>query len=154
MRCLILGGVLGIVACSETPPELVPAAMIEADGIPASLTGVAGDPELGETLFVTRDRGHCVLCHVVTSLDAEFQGDVGPTLDGVGDRLTAPQLRLRIADYQIIRPGTLMPSYYRLHDLYQVGTEYKDESVLTAQEVEDLVAYLGTLTESGRDNDG
>lgn len=153
MRHLIWGLAIALVSCSEAQPELISAAMIEADGVPSSLTGVAGDADRGKILFVARDGGHCVLCHAVAPLDAEFQGDVGPALDGVGDRLTSAQLRLRIADYQIIRPGTLMPSYYRNHDLYQVGEEYKDGPILTAQEVEDLVAYLGTLTESGRDND-
>ena len=154
MRYLISGIALGFVACSGAGPALISSDMIEADGIPMALTSVAGDPERGERLFVARDRGHCVLCHAVAPLDAEFQGDVGPALDGVGTRLTAAQLRLRIADYQIIRPGTLMPSYYRNHDLYQVGESYQDEPILTAQNVEDLVAYLGTLKESGRGNDG
>jgi sulfur-oxidizing protein SoxX len=149
MRCLILGLALGLVACSESEPELISAGMVEADGIPSALTEAAGDPDRGKITFVSREGGHCVLCHGVASLDAEFQGDVGPALDAVGDRLSAAQLRLRIADYQIIRPGTLMPSYYRNHDLYQVGAAYKDGPILTAQEVEDLVAYLATLTESG-----
>ena len=153
MRCLMIGVALGLVACSEAQPALISPDMIQDDGVPTSLTGVPGDPIRGKTIFASRDRAHCVLCHEVSTLDAEFQGDVGPTLNGVGDRLTDAQLRLRISDYQIIRPGTVMPSYYRNHDLYQVGSDYENVPILTAQEVEDLVAYLGTLTESGPDHD-
>lgn len=134
-----------LAACSDAEQGLITASMIEGDGIPRALTAVAGDPAEGRDVFANRDRGHCVLCHVVSTLEAEFQGNVGPALSDIGDRLTPAQLRLRIADYQIIRPGTLMPSYYRNHDLYQVGAEFTDDPVLTAQELEDLVAYLGTL---------
>ena len=137
--------IIGLAACSDPEPTLITASMIDGDGIPSALTSRAGDPVEGEEVFANRDRGHCVLCHVVSTLDAEFQGNVGPALSDIGDRLTPAQLRLRIADYQIIRPGTLMPSYYRNHDLYQVGAEFTDDPVLTAQELEDLVAYLGTL---------
>ena len=137
--------IIGLAACSDPEPTLITASIIDGDGIPSALTSTAGDPTEGKEVFANRDRGHCVLCHVVSTLDAEFQGNVGPALSDIGDRLTPAQLRLRIADYQIIRPGTLMPSYYRNHDLYQVGAEFTDDPVLTAQELEDLVAYLGTL---------
>lgn len=145
MRLLIGLSALCIVSCSDAEPKLVTDEMIEGDGIPMSLTDTPGDVDRGAQVFAGRERGHCVLCHVVSSLDAEFQGNVGPSLDGIADRFSPAQLRLRIADYQIIRPGTLMPSYYRKHALYQVGADYSEEPVLTAQELEDLVAYLGTL---------
>ena len=140
MRRLASLSLLCVVACSEVESKLVTDAMIDGDGIPISLTDTAGDPDRGAQVFVDRERGHCVLCHVVSAADAEFQGNVGPTLDGVGDRFSPAQLRLRIADYQIIRPGTLMPSYYRKHALYQVGADYSEQPVLSAQELEDLVA--------------
>ena len=96
----------------------------------------------GQTLFISRDEGHCVLCHQIEGLDAEFQGDVGPALTAVGDRLSPAQLRLRIVDYQLVLPGALMPSYHRNHDLYQVGEAFQGETILSAQDVEDIVAYL------------
>lgn len=145
MRLLIGLSMLCIVSCSDADSKLVTGAMIEDDGIPIALTETPGDVDRGVQVFVDRERGHCVLCHVVSSLDAEFQGNVGPSLDGVADRFSPAQLRLRIADYQMIRPGTLMPSYYRKHALYQVSADHSEEPVLTAQELEDLVGYLGTL---------
>lgn len=142
MRLSAFGLVLVLVACGDTAPRLVSESQIVGDAIPNALTAVPGDAKQGSTIFVERERGHCVLCHAIDGLEAEFQGNVGPDLSLVGDRLNPGQLRLRIVDYQIVRPGTLMPSYYRNHDLYQVAEAYQGDPVLTAQEVEDLVSYL------------
>ncbi len=142
MRLWAFGLVIALASCGDTGPHLVSNSQVVGDTIPKALTAVPGDAERGSDIFVDRERGHCVLCHAIEGLEAEFQGNVGPDLSLVGDRLSAGQLRLRIADYQIVRPGTLMPSYYRIHDLYQVAEAYQDDPVLTAQEVEDLVSYL------------
>ena len=142
MRLWAFGLVIALASCGDTGPRLVSNSQIVGDAIPDALTSVPGDAKRGSEIFIDRERGHCVLCHAIEGLEAEFQGNVGPDLSLVGDRLSAGQLRLRIADYQIVRPGTLMPSYYRNHDLYQVAEAYQDAPVLTAQEVEDLVSYL------------
>ena len=142
MRLWAFGLVLALVSCGDTGPRLVSESQIIGDAIPAALTDLPGDAERGAEIFVDRERGHCVLCHAIEGLEAEFQGNVGPDLSLVADRLSAGQLRLRITDYQIVRPGTLMPSYYRNHDLYQVAEAYQDVPILTAQEVEDLISYL------------
>ena len=63
--------------------------------------------------------------------------------DGIGRTDDSGQLRLRVVDYQLVRPGALMPSYYRIHNLHQVGTAYEGETILSAQDIEDIVAYLG-----------
>ncbi|MCH9752782.1 MAG: sulfur oxidation c-type cytochrome SoxX [Alphaproteobacteria bacterium] len=143
--------VLTISACGVQEAPLIRANTISGDAITQPLTETAGDTIRGEQLFVSRNEGHCILCHQVDGLDAEFQGDVGPDLTLVGDRLSAGQLRLRIADYQLVQPGALMPSYYRIHDLHQVGEAYSGESVLSAQKVEDIVAYLVERRASGDD---
>lgn len=145
MNRAALAMTLCLAACSPADEGLLAASDIVDDGVPTALTDVPGDPQRGESLFINRDQGHCILCHVVDNLDAEFQGNVGPDLTYVGDRLSPSQLRLRVIDYQIVRPGTLMPSYYRIHDLYQVGDDYEGETILSAQDVEDVVAYLATL---------
>lgn len=142
MRLWAFGLVIALASCGDTGPRLVSNSQIVGDAIPDALTSVPGDAKRGSEIFVDRERGHCVLCHAIEGLEAEFQGNVGPDLSLVGNRLSGGQLRLRIADYQIVRPGTLMPSYYRIHDLYQVAEAYQDAPVLTAQEVEDLVSYL------------
>ncbi len=146
MRFVIVLCALLASACAETEAKLVPDNWIEGDSISRSLTELAGDPTRGEVIFSDREGGHCVLCHAVEGTETPFQGHVGPNLTTVGARLTPGQLRLRIVDYHIVRPGTLMPSYYRIHDLHQVMTKHQSSPILPAQDVEDLVAYLSSLT--------
>lgn len=117
----------------------------EADAM-ASPLAVAGDPAIGRAIFSDRESGHCVLCHQVDGLEVPFQGNLGPALSGVGARLTEAQIRLRIVDNTKVNPGTVMPSYYRTTDLHQVGRAYLGETVLSAAEVEHLVAWLSQLT--------
>lgn len=142
MRHLFAGLALVAAACGAPDQALIKPAQISGDAIPAPLTSTAGNADRGKVIFVDRDAGHCVLCHAVSDLDVEFQGDIGPDLSLVGARLSAGQLRLRIVDYQIVRPGTLMPSYFRIHDLHQVETAFAGETILSAQDIEDIVAYL------------
>lgn len=146
MRGALCVGLLAVSACGEASNHLVQPHQIVGDTIPDPLTAEPGDPVRGELIFSDRDQGHCVLCHVVSGLEVPFQGNVGPDLTYVGDRLTPAQVRLRVVDYQIVREGTVMPSYHRIHDLYQVEAVSVGNPLLTAQEVEDLVAYLDTLT--------
>jgi sulfur-oxidizing protein SoxX len=135
------------VACTPESSRLVSPNQIDGDSIPLPLVDTIADAARGETLFVARDGGHCVLCHQIVGLDAEFQGDVGPALTGIGARLSPGQLRLRVVDYEQVRPSVLMPSYYRTQDLYQVSNAYEGKPVLSAEDVEDLVAYLSSLKE-------
>ncbi len=130
-------------SCDAPPADLISKHMIISDTIPSSLSSTPGDPEIGREVFVSRERGHCVLCHIIDGLDAPFQGDVGPELTGIGARLTGAQIRLRIADPSQIWPDTIMPSYYRVTGLNQVDGDFMGEPVLTGQDIEHLVAYLG-----------
>ncbi|HUH95437.1 MAG TPA: sulfur oxidation c-type cytochrome SoxX [Casimicrobiaceae bacterium] len=116
---------------------------VVGDGIPGPLSRSAGDAERGHALMVERAAANCLLCHAVPG--AAIAGNVGPTLAGVANRLSAAQLRLRIADIQLVKPDAAMPSYYRIERLDRVAGEYRGKPVLEAREVEDLVAYLGTL---------
>jgi len=115
---------------------------VVADTVPEPLAA-AGDAKRGRALIVAREAANCVLCHAVP--DVRFAGDVGPTLAGVGKRLTPAQLRLRVADNLRVNPASVMPSYYRTEGLDRVAAAYAGRPILTAQEVEDVVAYLGTL---------
>ena len=103
----------------------------------------AGDPVRGRDVFASREGGHCVLCHAAPQ--ASIAGDVGPPLAGVGSRLTAAQIRLRIADITRVNPDAAMPAFHRTSGLTRVAARYAGEPALTGQQVEDLVAYLGTL---------
>lgn len=117
---------------------------VDGDGIPEPLAA-GGDAPRGRALLVARESANCVLCHAVPDAAVRFAGNVGPSLAGVGSRLTAAQLRLRIADSTRLDPDTVMPSYFRTEGLVRVASAYEGKPVLTAREVEDLVAYLVTL---------
>lgn len=121
--------------------------VVEGDGIPEPLAEVAADAAAGRAVFLDRERGHCLLCHRLASLDAPSQGNLGPDLSAIGARLTAAQLRLRLVDAERVNGATAMPSYHRLHGLRQVHPDFAGEPVLTAAEVEHLLAFLLTLTE-------
>lgn len=123
-----------LAACS-TPPVM--------NDILETPLAPAGDPARGREVFLSRDAGHCVLCHAVP--DARLAGDVGPPLAGVGSRLTAGQIRLRIADITRVNPQSVMPTFHRTEGLVRVAPQYAGKPALSGQQVEDLVAYLGTL---------
>ena len=134
----------GVVATAPAESGLAPYQVV-ADGIPASLTTAAGDAARGRTLIVARDAANCVLCHAVPDAAVRFSGDLGPSLAGVGARLSVAQLRLRVVDNLRLNPATAMPSYYRIEGLERVASPYQGKPILTAGEVEDVVAYLAAL---------
>jgi len=101
-----------------------------------------GDSARGREVFISRDGGHCVLCHAVPGV--EVAGNVGPSLAGVGARLSPGQIRLRIADITRVNPNATMPSFHRRGG-ERVASSYAGRTVLDGQQVEDLVAYLGGL---------
>jgi sulfur-oxidizing protein SoxX len=117
---------------------------VEGDSIREPLVASAGDAARGREIVLGRD-GNCLLCHAVPGTGKRMMGDLAPPLAGVGARLSAGQLRLRIVDSQRLNPQTIMPSYYRVDGLNEVAAAWRGKPVLTAQEVEDTVAYLVTL---------
>jgi sulfur-oxidizing protein SoxX len=117
---------------------------VAGDSIPEPLVAAPGDTARGREVVMGRD-GNCLLCHAVPGLGKRVMGDLGPPLAGVGARLSAGQMRLRIVDSQRLNPQTIMPSYYRIDGLNEVAAAWRGKPVLTAQEVEDTVAYLLTL---------
>ncbi len=99
----------------------------------------------GKAAFVDRERGHCLLCHQVKQINESFQGNIGPDLSNIGSRLGPDELYKRIADPTEQNPNTVMPAYFRTHGLTQVAQAYLDQPVLSANEMDDLVAFLLTL---------
>ena len=123
----------------------LPPLAIEGDGIAQPLAPQPGDAARGRALVVARGSANCVLCHAVPEAEVRFPGNVGPSLAGVATRLTPAQMRLRVADNLRLNPDTVMPSYYRVDGLDRVAIEYTGVPILSASEVEDVVAYLVTL---------
>lgn len=117
--------------------------------VASSLTGQAGDPANGRKVFADRKKGNCLACHVNSDLTNElFHGDVGPSLDGAGSRWSPEQLRAIVANSkQVFGEQTVMPGFYSLEVGKDVAEEFAGKTILSAQEVEDVVAYLTTLTD-------
>ena len=120
---------------------------VTGDTITQPLSPITPSVAQGREVFVARTAGHCVLCHRVDGLAEAFQGDVGPDLSRIGARLDPGQIRLRIVDASRLNPATVMPPYFRRRGLHQVAAEYEGRTVLSAEQVEHLVAYLASLDE-------
>ena len=134
-------------ACVFAAPahaQSAPLFRVDGDGITQTLAA-PGDAARGRALLIARDPANCILCHGLTDAAVRFAGNLAPPLDGAGSRLTPAQLRLRIADSSRINPATIMPAYYKTDGLTAVAAQYAGKTVLTAQQVEDLVVYLSTL---------
>jgi sulfur-oxidizing protein SoxX len=119
--------------------------MVVGDAIPASLTGAKGDPTRGRAIVANRQVGLCLLCHSGPFPDERFQGNLAPSLEGAGSRWSEGQLRLRIVDASRLNPDTIMPPYYRIQGLERVAQQYQGKPILTAAEIEDVVAFLQSL---------
>lgn len=130
-------------ACGAGAEELLPYDVV-GDGIPASLTGSPGNSTRGRALVLARTTT-CILCHSGPFPETRFQGDLAPDLTGAGNRWSASQLRLRLVDASRFNAETIMPSYYRNGSLVRVGRSFAGKPILSAAEIEDIVAFLATL---------
>jgi len=117
---------------------------VTGDAIAQSLTGAPGDAERGLKIVTNRQIGLCLLCHSGPYGD-RFQGTMAPDLSGAGSRWNEGQLRLRIVDASRFNPDTIMPPYYRIDGLNRVAPNFRGKTILTAEQIEDVVAYLMTL---------
>lgn len=130
-------------AAQEGPTPFI----VVGDAIPASLTGAKGDPERGRAIVTNRYVGLCLLCHSGPFPEQRMQGTLAPDLKGAGKRWSEGQLRLRIVDAARLNPSTIMPPYYRVDGLARVAPSLRGKPVLTAGQIEDVVAFLATLRE-------
>jgi sulfur-oxidizing protein SoxX len=115
------------------------------DAIPESLTGTQGDPLRGRAIVANRQVGLCLLCHSGPFPEERFQGNLAPDLGGAGTRWSEGQLRLRIVDSGRVNPATIMPAYHRTEGLVRVAPAWRGKPVLSAEQIEDVVAFLMTL---------
>ncbi len=123
---------------------------VEGDAIRAPLTAEPGDAARGREAVLGREAGNCLLCHAVPGSGERFMGNLAPSLGGVGARLSEAQIRLRLVDAQRVVPETIMPSYHRIDGLQSVAAAWRGKPILSAQQIEDAVAYLATLKEESR----
>lgn len=147
----LIGSGTFVAAQTVTPDDVV---MDDYGSIEASLSGTAGDPAVGQEVMSQRSQGNCVACHQVSELSAAFQGNVGPSLDGAGDRWDEAQLRGIVSNAKMTFPDSIMPSFYKTSGFIRPGNAYTGkaaegalEPLLTAQQIEDVVAYIATLKE-------
>jgi L-cysteine S-thiosulfotransferase len=136
-------------------PAALPAALVAVgmmvgvahggEAMPQSLTGGRGDPARGRAIVANRQVGLCLLCHSGPFPEERFQGNLAPDLRGAGSRWSEGELRLRIVDPARINPATIMPAYHRTEGLVRVAPAFQGKPVLSAQQIEDVVAFLTTL---------
>jgi L-cysteine S-thiosulfotransferase len=151
MRAVAAAAAILICCVGATGAEdgLRPYAVV-GDAIPESLTGAPGDPARGKAIVTSRQTGLCLLCHSAPLPEEKFQGTIGPNLEGSGSRYSEGELRLRIVDSRRLNPDTIMPSYYRLDGLERVAPAFRGKTVLSAEQIEDVVAFLKTLRDEKR----
>ena len=138
-------GVLLAAPCTAGAQALPPYTIV-GDAIPEPLTQARGDATRGRALVVERS-STCILCHSGPFPEQKFQGDLAPSLAGSGSRWSEGQLRLRLVDASHLNAATIMPSYYRVDGLNRVGTPWRGKPILSAEQIEDIVAYLASLRE-------
>lgn len=142
VAAIVATGLLAVSPCRAE--EVMRDYEIVGDAIPRSLTGAPGDPTRGRAIVVKRE-ATCLLCHSGPFPEQRFQGDLSPDLAGVGSRWSEGELRLRLVDASRLNPATIMPSYYRVDHLTRVARNLRGKPVLTAHEIEDVIAFLTTL---------
>jgi sulfur-oxidizing protein SoxX len=143
------GAWLAVAALALPSPAVAQALqpyVVAGDAIAASLTGAPGEAARGRALVLNRT-STCILCHSGPFPEEKFQGDLAPNLAGAGTRWSLGQLRLRIVDGSRLNPATIMPSYYRVDGLVRVGAAWRGKPILSAEQIEDIVAYLASLRE-------
>lgn len=156
-RKLLMAAVFGLSATALYADVVAPDDVMtnEYGDVEMSLTGAPGDPERGLEVMVNRGLGNCIACHQVTALDEyQFHGEVGPSLDGVGDRWEEAALRGIVVNAKGVFPESVMPSFYRVSGFIRPGNGYTGRAaegpldpLLSAEDIEAVVAYLMTLTE-------
>ena len=138
-------GALLALASSAAPAEDLAPYTIVADGIPQPLAKLRGDPQRGRTIVASRQTGLCLLCHSAPIPEERFQGDLAPSLAGAGARYSEAQLRLRVVDPRRVNPASFMPAFHSATQPSRVGAQWAGKPILSAQQVEDVVAWLASL---------
>lgn len=142
----VLTGVWGLCLASGLADG---SALPPKPALPAALSDQPGDIERGRRIVLDRERGDCVVCHAMPLPGRQFHGSLGLPLDGIGSRSGAAELRLRLVNPKAFDPHTIMPAYHSTQGLYRVLGPYRGRPILSAQEIENVVAYLLSLRADG-----
>ena len=144
----LAGVALATVAQAGTVRDdgLKPYEVVGDIAIPKPLTDKPGDPANGRKLVANRKKGNCLACHKIEQMkDFLFHGEIGPELTDIASNMPASEMRLRLVNPKIVNPDTIMPAFYRVDGLYRVMKKFQGKPILTAQEIEDVIAFLVTL---------
>jgi len=136
------------VLAAESP--LVPYTIVDGYTIPEALTDTPGDPERGRNWVINQKMGNCLSCHQMPIPEEQFHGEVGPALYGVADVYSEGELRLRLVAPKTLNPYSMMPAFYKTEGLHRVLEGFEGKSILSAQQVEDVIAYLMTLRDASK----
>ncbi len=148
LSAVAVAGALALTGTAWAETTAPDAVTFEEGSVAASLTGAAGDATSGRAVFANRKLGNCLACHANGDLTEEsFHGEVGPMMDGVAVRWTEAELRGIVVNSKMMFEGTIMPSFYRLENGARTREEFLGKTILTAEQVEDVIAYLLTLKE-------
>ena len=150
MRAPGLAALLTLATMGGAAAQELATYVVLGDSIAEPLTAQAGDAVRGRAIVANRAVGLCILCHTAPIPEERLQGNLAPDLAGAGARSSPGQLRLRLVDPARLNKDTIMPSYYRLDRLERVAKGFADKPILTAQQIEDVVAYLATLKEPAK----
>ena len=146
LLAVVLLAATAVTAAGAEETGLLPYRVV-GDAIPAPLGGRPGDPARGRAIVISRRLGLCLLCHSGPFPEEKLQGNMAPDLAGAGARWSEGQLRLRLVDARRLNPDTIMPPYYRTDGFARVAPGFRDKPILSAEQIEDVVAFLMTLRE-------
>ena len=132
-----------IAAMGQAGPSVL---QIVDGGIPQPLTQIPGDPVAGRLIVKDTSIASCLICHEMPIAEEPDHGNIGPSLAGVGSRYVPAELRLRLVNPKTINPDTIMPAYFSVDGLNRVAQPFQGKTIYSAQQIEDVVAYLLTLT--------
>ncbi len=114
--------------------------------VPKPLTDKPGDPANGRKVVANRKKGNCLACHKIKQMqDFLFHGEIGPELSDIAENMPADEMRLRLTNPKVVNPDTIMPAFYKDKGLFRVKKKFRGKPILTAQEIEDVIAFLRTL---------
>ena len=145
LAVVAIGGSLALLLSSPASAADLIKYQINNDAIATSLTRKAGDPVKGKKLATNRKKGNCLACHSMPIPEQAFHGNIGPDLKGISSRYSEGELRLRIVNPKVLNSETIMPAFYKADGFNRVMKKFAGKTIITAQEVEDIVAYLMTL---------